>query len=123
MLAESPFKWGSAPNPVFGGTDYFRRKRKHRKQKILDPLRLWSGARPFSPLGEEPGGRLGVLVPLGTDAYIASCAVENRHAPIGGCLVQMQTGQLRRQEETRFKVIHLPELQSLKSGNFVALKN
>jgi hypothetical protein len=27
-------------------------------------------------LGEEPVGRLGVLVPLGPDAYIASCAVK-----------------------------------------------
>jgi hypothetical protein len=114
---------GLCPKPrVWGELIIFRRKRKPRKPKILEPLRLWSGARPFSPLGEEPVGRLGVLVPLGTDAYIASCAVENRHAPIGGCLVQMQIGTMRRQEETRFKVIHLPEPSILKSGNFVALK-
>ncbi len=43
---------------------------------------------PCSPLGEEPVGKeLGVLVPLGPDAYIASCAVEN-DMPIGEvCLV------------------------------------
>ena len=68
---------GLCPKPrVWGELINFRRKRKQRKKKILEPLRLWSGARPCSPLGEEPVGRLGVLVPLGPDAYIASCAVE-----------------------------------------------
>ena len=65
-MADSPFKWGSAPNPVFGG-NYYKKKEDRQERKILKfrTLRLWSGARPCSPLGEEPVGRLGVLVPLG----------------------------------------------------------
>src|SRR3984957_5031744 len=98
---------GLCPKPrVWGELINFRRKRKQRKKKILEPLRLWSGARPCSPLGEEPVGRLGVLVPLGFDAYLASCAVKTRHAPIGGCPCPTRTGQPRRQEETRLKVIN-----------------
>jgi hypothetical protein len=114
---------GLCPKPgVWGELIIFRRKKsKNRKKKILEPLRLWSGARPFSPLGEEPVGRLGVLVPLGPDAYIASCALEIRHAPIGGCPCPHKPDNAP-QEETRLKVIYLPELQFLKSGNFVALK-
>ena len=68
---------GLCPEPrVWGELIIFRRKRKQRKKKILEPLRLWSGARTCSPLGEEPVGSLGVLVSLGPDAYIASCAVK-----------------------------------------------
>jgi hypothetical protein len=46
---------------------------------------------------------------------------QNRHAPIGGCLVHRKPDN-ERQEETRLKVIDLPETSILKNGNFVALK-
>src|ERR1700675_518177 len=100
--AEELIKFAALPhNPVRG--ELFHRDRcavdnlagghQPTTTKRFYSLRLWSGARPCSPLGAEPVGRLGVLVPLGPDAYIASCAVEIRHAPIGGCLVHPQTGQ------------------------------
>ena len=85
--------------------------------------RLWSGARPCRPLGEEPVGRLGVLAPPGPDAYLASCAVRTRHAPIGGCLVQPEPdnrapgGDVTRSDPSDW------QLNSVKDGNFVALKN
>ena len=65
----------------------------NRSLKDFKPFRLWSGARPCPSLGEEPGSRLGVLVPLGFDAYIASCAFKTQRCADRRLPCPTQTGQ------------------------------
>jgi hypothetical protein len=69
----------------------------------------------------KPVGRLGVLVPLGFDAYLASCVVKTRHAPIGGCLVQHEPDN-RAPRGDAGKVINPIHTLIRKFGNSVALK-
>ena len=85
---------GLCPKPRVWGelTIFRRRKRKHRKKKILEPFDFGAAHARVRPWVKNP------LVGWACSFLLDRCVYgimrcQNRHAPIGGCLVHPQTGQ------------------------------